>query len=47
MPVHTNNGEEDEYTEQYGLPVASYSQGLLHNEKGEVNPEHYAVLHIG
>ncbi|WP_225411043.1 vanadium-dependent haloperoxidase [Stigmatella hybrida] len=44
LPEHTNNGEEDEYTEQYGFPVASYSKGLRHNGNGEVEPEPYGLL---
>ncbi len=44
LPEHTNNGEEEKYTEQYGFPVASYSKGLPHNANGEVEPEPYALL---
>jgi hypothetical protein len=46
LPVHRNNGEEAEYLSRYGFPVSSFSKGLPHNERGEVECAAYrALLH--
>jgi len=41
---HENNGEESEYLEKTGIPVANFSKGLPHNERGEVHRDAYEAL---
>jgi hypothetical protein len=42
IPVHRNNGDEHRYrNENY---YASYSKGLPHNDRGEVDPDAYHAL---
>ncbi|HZI14869.1 MAG TPA: vanadium-dependent haloperoxidase [Myxococcus sp.] len=41
---HRPNGEESDYRKRLGTPVANYSKGLPHNERGEVRKEAYDQL---
>ncbi len=44
LPEQRNNGEEMEYPDRYGFPVANYSKGLPHDEHGRVRKEAYERL---
>ena len=44
LPVHRNNGEEQEYIRDCGFPVTSYSKGMPHNARGEVSLADYEKL---
>jgi hypothetical protein len=44
LPRQMNNGEEEEYLQQLGVPVANFTKGLPHDEKGEVKHSDYAKL---
>jgi hypothetical protein len=41
---HENNGEERAYIRTYGFPLASFSKGLPHNSRGEVDLDAYKLL---
>lgn len=41
---HESNGEEREFLAQNGFPVSSYSKGLAHNARGEVERGPYKQL---
>jgi hypothetical protein len=44
LPPHENNGEEKDLIQDYGFPVSSYSKGLPHNKRGEVDLHAYEEL---
>ncbi len=44
QPEHENNGEENAFLEQHSFPVSSFSKGLAHNARGEVESAPYARL---
>lgn len=44
LPKHMNNGEEEEYLGKLGVPVANYTKGLPHDDKGEVKRADYEKL---
>ncbi len=44
LPRQLNNGEEEEYLQQLGVPVANFTKGLPHDEKGEVTRADYDQL---
>lgn len=44
LPAYLCNGEEGEYTQSHGFPLANFSKGLPHNEQGEVDANAYAKL---
>jgi len=44
LPKHQPNGEEEAFLESGNFPVSSFSKGLRHNDKGEVELAHYKQL---
>jgi len=44
LPRQMNNGEEGEYLQQLGVPVANFTKGLPHDDKGEVKRADYDKL---
>lgn len=44
LPKHMNNGEEEEYLDELGVPVANFTKGLPHDDKGEVKRSDYEKL---
>ena len=44
LPKHMNNGEEEEYLDKLGVPVANFTKGLPHDDKGEVKRSDYEKL---
>lgn len=44
LPKHMNNGEEEEYLGKLGVPVANFTKGLPHDDKGEVKRSDYEKL---
>lgn len=44
LPKQMNNGEEEEYLRELGVPVANFTKGLPHDDKGEVKRSDYEKL---
>jgi len=44
LPKQLNNGEEEEYLDKLGVPVANFTKGLPHDDKGEVKRSDYEKL---
>jgi len=46
LPEHCNNEEEAAFLQSHGFPVSSYSKGLPHNNRGEVDKTAYEKLRL-